>query len=411
MKKHVYPFLILFLFFASPFTSSATAMPEDIKNILIQITPTIASQGIGVRQEKHLPEKVFSGNSEMSVLPAAVSAVRLYFPLNNNDVKYYEGSIYGSIYSGSYSYSQVYYNGRTCYLEYDSFDGSKAYYGFSGNTVQMYGAGLGTENYPLQTPLTFLNDSILNNGGTLKSSTTLTVQGYKITLNLTVTATIVGSVSIPLGTVDDCRSLDMTFSYSMSGDSDTLDVRDVWILAPNIGKLRIAVVDEFLNNLGWLNITGGTVGGKSVGEIINPTVAAFEATPLYGLTPLMVWFADRSTGIINNWSWDFGDGTSSSVRNPVHVYSAPGLYSVSLNVSGTGGSDTEAIPEYIKVDNSGADLNNDNKVDLEDAVIALQIVAGLPTASEVSLDNDVNGDNKFGLAEAVYILRCLSGSY
>ena len=49
----------------------------------------------------------------------------------------------------------------------------------------MYGVSLECESYPFNTPLTILNDSILNNGGSLTSNTTLTVMGYNVSVNLT----------------------------------------------------------------------------------------------------------------------------------------------------------------------------------------------------------------------------------
>ncbi len=40
---------------------------------------------------------------------------------------------------------------------------------------------------------------------------------------------------------------------------------------------------------------------------------------------------------INQWEWDFGDGTTSTSQNPVHVYTAPGTYNVSLIITNQGG--------------------------------------------------------------------------
>ena len=40
-----------------------------------------------------------------------------------------------------------------------------------------------------------------------------------------------------------------------------------------------------------------------------------------------------STGTVARYSWDFGDGTTSKTRKPNHVFSAPGSYKVTLEVS------------------------------------------------------------------------------
>jgi len=80
-----------------------------------------------------------------------------------------------------------------------------------------------------------------------------------------------------------------------------------------------------------------------------PPIASFSGAPLSGTAPLSVVFADASTGSITSYSWDFGDGGSSTQANPTHVYSAPGTYSVALTVTGPGGSDVHNEPNYVVV--------------------------------------------------------------
>ena len=78
-------------------------------------------------------------------------------------------------------------------------------------------------------------------------------------------------------------------------------------------------------------------------------VAAFSGTPTSGCAPLQVNFTDASTGDITSWSWNFGDGGTSTAQNPSHTYSAGGTYTVSLTVTGPGGSDDETKSNYITV--------------------------------------------------------------
>lgn len=80
-------------------------------------------------------------------------------------------------------------------------------------------------------------------------------------------------------------------------------------------------------------------------------VAAFNAAPLSGNVPLTVAFTDASTGAISGWSWNFGDGATSTLQSPSHVYSAAGIYSVSLTVSGAGGSNTLLRANLITASN------------------------------------------------------------
>lgn len=74
--------------------------------------------------------------------------------------------------------------------------------------------------------------------------------------------------------------------------------------------------------------------------VIGPPVANFSASQTSGIIPLHVWFTDASTGAPASWSWDFGDGTTSTEQHPDHIYTAPGTYTVSLTVSNTAGTDT-----------------------------------------------------------------------
>jgi PKD repeat protein len=63
-----------------------------------------------------------------------------------------------------------------------------------------------------------------------------------------------------------------------------------------------------------------------------PLIANFSASPVAGMVPLTVRFTDLSGGSPDTWSWSFGDGNVSSDRNPVHVYTDPGVYTVNLTV-------------------------------------------------------------------------------
>jgi PKD repeat protein len=62
------------------------------------------------------------------------------------------------------------------------------------------------------------------------------------------------------------------------------------------------------------------------------------ASPLTGDAPLQVTFSDTSTGTITSYSWDFGDGGSSTAQNPVYTFYNTGTYVVTLTVSGPGGT-------------------------------------------------------------------------
>ena len=78
--------------------------------------------------------------------------------------------------------------------------------------------------------------------------------------------------------------------------------------------------------------------------------AAFGATPTLGEIPLEVAFTDESvagSAAITSWTWDFGDGQTSSAQNPVHTYQDAQSYTVSLTVVSGHGSDTATRQDYI----------------------------------------------------------------
>ena len=78
-------------------------------------------------------------------------------------------------------------------------------------------------------------------------------------------------------------------------------------------------------------------------------VVDFTASPTSGPHPLSVAFSNTSTGDYTASLWDFGDGATSTARNPTHIYTLPDVYTVTLTVSGPGGTDTESRPDYITV--------------------------------------------------------------
>ena len=49
------------------------------------------------------------------------------------------------------------------------------------------------------------------------------------------------------------------------------------------------------------------------------------------------------------WRWDFGDGATSTEQNPVHAYEDPGVYTVTLAVTSTSGSDVRVQPNCVAV--------------------------------------------------------------
>jgi PKD repeat protein len=93
--------------------------------------------------------------------------------------------------------------------------------------------------------------------------------------------------------------------------------------------------------------------------VVLPLIADFSANIVEGPRPLNVQFSDLSTGGVEIWSWNFGDGTTSPLQNPSHVYTEPGVYTVTLQIFNSAkGHDTETKINYISVRNARILINN-----------------------------------------------------
>ena len=78
--------------------------------------------------------------------------------------------------------------------------------------------------------------------------------------------------------------------------------------------------------------------------------ASFEADVTSGLPGLTVQFSNSSTGDINSYLWDFGNGLTSTDPNPVGVvYTTAGTFDVSLTVFGARGSSTQTSDGFIEI--------------------------------------------------------------
>lgn len=95
----------------------------------------------------------------------------------------------------------------------------------------------------------------------------------------------------------------------------------------------------------------GSGSAPPTGSGTAPAEADFFARPLSGPAPLTVDFHEMARGFWGRYSWTFGDGGTSTLKNPVHTYTTPGLYSVSLTVSRRQGTivDTETKAGYVEV--------------------------------------------------------------
>ncbi len=91
-------------------------------------------------------------------------------------------------------------------------------------------------------------------------------------------------------------------------------------------------------------------------DIANPT-ANFTAFPTFAFCPpLLVAFTDASTDAVS-WLWDFGNGSTSAIQNPSHIYTQSGIYTVRLIVTNLNGcTDTIVMPDLIQLSGPSGDF-------------------------------------------------------
>ena len=77
-----------------------------------------------------------------------------------------------------------------------------------------------------------------------------------------------------------------------------------------------------------------------------PNFESLSGLTICGNTP--VQFKDL-TDTATRWNWNFGDGTTSTEKNPVHAYSSEGQFTVTLISTNQYCSDTITKPQFIKL--------------------------------------------------------------
>ena len=191
------------------------------------------------------------------------------------------------------------------------------------------------------------------------------MQASLVILNTnTATVTLHG---IPAGVYDlylySCASSTAQGTVTRFSANDSFDTagpnsgNNVLMLETNYVHLTPTVMTDGLLNISFVgNVTGqGNLNGIQLsgpGAVPLPPTASFTGSPTNMFAGQSVVFTDASTGNITNWLWNFGDGqsvTNNSGANVTHAYAAGGTYTVSLIVSGSGGSNTNTQTGYIVV--------------------------------------------------------------
>jgi len=98
-----------------------------------------------------------------------------------------------------------------------------------------------------------------------------------------------------------------------------------------------------VTNAGTYSVTVNDINGCDQSDQLTVTLlpsAVAQFTSNASPQSQAVSFQNTSTGAAT-YSWDFGDGGSSALQNPVHIYTAPGTYTVCLTATASNGCEDE----------------------------------------------------------------------
>jgi len=171
------------------------------------------------------------------------------------------------------------------------------------------------------------------------------------TLNLPVAEFIAnttsGNAPLAVGFSDQSTGSPVSWQWSF-GDGATSSEQNPEYTYTNAGTYTVSL--EVTNPDG--SNTATKTDYITVTSDIQAPVAGFKGKPTCGKAPLTVKFNDTSTGSPTSWYWEFGDGSSATEQNPVHIYTTAGKYTVSLMATNAGGSNTSTRINYITVSGS-----------------------------------------------------------
>lgn len=206
----------------------------------------------------------------------AQDPVELWFPLNDGDLRTFQ-------FAGQTLQERVAYDG--------SAGTRRIYRVIEGTTAARFSTGDGVLRLEALTDigvviefrpaLQILTTATALRGGSLSSSSQLVVGGVTVsggTVSLTSTIGLVGPVTVPAGAYLDCRELRWNLRVSVPGKSAAL-ISQAFVLAPQVGPIREAVIGANQTFLGWWELMSGTVGGFDVQNITNRIGPSFIDQP------------------------------------------------------------------------------------------------------------------------------------
>ncbi len=144
--------------------------------------------------------------------------------------------------------------------------------------------------------------------------------------NLNIEAKIINAQGEEIEISSPTRDLSASISATVAGGTYFLQI-------DGVGEGNLSTGYSDYSSIGAYTISGSYAPGNNN----QPPVANFESTNECD----KVSFTSTSINAVNTYLWDFGDGTTSTLQNPDHVYTQNGTYTVSLTVTNDIGANTK----------------------------------------------------------------------
>lgn len=218
--------------------------------------------------------------------------------------------------------------GNGCTVPYSINFANNSTSGASMNYSWDFGNGQ-TSN--LKTPAVVTYNSV----GTypVKLDVTNSTTGCKTSTNQNVIVTdfktdatvpILGCVDVAVNCMDASTVGTDTWTWA-TDDGQTSSIQNPSFIFNTAGNHTITLTSE--------NSITGCSGVKMKNIVIHPTpIPTFTASPVIGCAPLLVTYTNTSGA--GSFSWDFGNGSTSIIKNPpIQSYNSDGYYPVSLTMT------------------------------------------------------------------------------
>lgn len=224
-----------------------------------------------------------------------------------------------------------------------NFDGSTPSY-FSANGLRVDGRLNVTGNaFELQGANSSIRTLNLQSTGTIASNyvidSLLLSQGANLKLNAAVNVTISDWFDVVSSATenviiqgDEISSGTITINNHAKYCFDNLQISN--IDAAGSTKISVGTNSTLINSAGWLEI-----------DCADVLFADFEVQ--YSCVDGLTFLTNTSTGNITEYSWDFGDGATSTLRDAYHIYEDIGLFTVTLTI--TDGVSTEEYSMELNI--------------------------------------------------------------